>query len=348
MKKFSVCPKCAYSTGATGSQPVHLPAGINPTLLLDNSPTPQLLLSESNVIVYANKSAARVVKVKQQERQADAGKSTAGVPPVGLARGQTNIALEGNRAFSTVSVEAEPADAGTGLEGRTLDQLNFDLTDDDMTRWVSLVAVYTNVKLSLGKRETKRREQAEHAVDDMYGESSKWNHDYYGELEKAKVHGAANADTTLRETLPIAIIRADGTKVKATMYVSLIDPYSTGYSYSAVSIIPDVGADATFTEQVTVPDEEHKHRFITGLHRGGRHRKKPKDFPENVAGDAGHSFMKRVRVIKDLILDEMEYCFIALSPDGDVVITNKATKIVMGAEMLEASMGYVLSLTSRR
>jgi hypothetical protein len=63
--------------------------------------------------------------------------------------------------------------------------------------------------------------------------------------------------------------------------------------------------------------------------------------PEQLIGKSGETMMRRVARIKDLILDEMEYCFIALSPDGDIVITNAATKAVLGQETLEASIGWV-------
>lgn len=57
-------------------------------------------------------------------------------------------------------------------------------------------------------------------------------------------------------------------------------------------------------------------------------------------GKSGEDVLKRVSRRKDFILDEMEYSFIALSLDGDLVITNKATKDVLGAEMLQASLGH--------
>jgi hypothetical protein len=237
------------------------------------------------------------------------------------------------------TAEEEDKELHTGLEGNLVDQLNIDLFNEDMRRWVSLRAVLENVKLRLGKRDATRAAKHAHLDDDIYGDSPKWNFDYYGEQEKQAKINTAHIDLTLRETIPIMVFGENNKQVPSTMYVSLIDPYSTGYSYCSISILPGVSLeDATFTEQMATEDD--KHGFG---HRARRNRRRAKDEekerPEHVAGTAGKDMIDRVRLLKDMILDEMEYCFIALSPDGDIVITNRATKAVLGAENLEASIG---------
>ena len=63
-KRFSACPKYGYNPELSAS-PTQLLSGINASLLPDSSPTPQLLLSETNLIVHANASAARILRVVQ-------------------------------------------------------------------------------------------------------------------------------------------------------------------------------------------------------------------------------------------------------------------------------------------
>ena len=183
----------------------------------------------------------------------------------------------------------------------------------------------------------------------MYGEGPKYNsYDYYGDQERAQKGHGAHADNALRDTAPVIIEREDGKSIPATMFVSLIDPYSTGYSYSSVSFVPGkVGLDATFTTQTNIEDRQTRQRRKRDRLR--RRKMAPElvtavvkveePIAEQATGKSGESMIKRLKRIKDRILDEMEYCFIALSPDGDIVITNAATKAVLGKETLEASIG---------
>jgi hypothetical protein len=303
-------------------------------LLLDSSPTPQLLLSENNIIVYANNSAARVLRVKHTDETGDDKKE------------------ENQEEASIRDMETEEDDEQfdkpkpTGLEGRTIDQLNIEIADENIRRWLSLIQVFENIKLHLSKREAHEYGTAELA--EMYGEGPKYtSYDYYGDEERSRQGNSIHADSVMRDTAPIVIEREDGERIPATMYVSIIDPYNTGYSYSAISLIPGkIGNDATFTSQLAVQEKRTRRRdkIREKLHRhhssgvGGGNQ-----VAARATGKSGENMVDRVREIKDLILDEMEYCFIALSPDGDIVITNSATKAVLGQETLQASIGFVKS-----
>jgi hypothetical protein len=238
----------------------------------------------------------------------------------------------------------------TGLEGHTIEQLNIEIADKDLRRWVTIYQVFENIKLNLAKREAKRDgRNAEHDVD-LYGEGPKYsNYDYYGDQERAKHGGDTHTDTTIRDTAPIVIEREDGNSMPATMFVSLIDPYHTGYSYSAISFIPGpVEEDATFSTQLAEPadgarparHERKRDRLRRKIgHRLEQLANTDLSQPEQGTANSGEDMLRRVARIKDLVLDEMEYSFIALSPDGDVVITNAATKAVLGQETLKASIG---------
>lgn len=294
-----------------------------------------ILLSESNVIVYANKCAARILRVKEQE----AGKPEDTEDVEGEK--QPELDQPENEEGAEEDYEKPVA---TGLEGHTIDQLNISLADEDVRMWVSIVQVFENIKLNLNKREERKKGRGAADRADLYGEGPKYNsYDYYGDLERANKGHGAHADNILRDTAPIVIEREDGKAVPATMYVALIDPYSTGYSYSSVSFVPGkIGDDATFTTQMTIEDRQARRRRKRDLLKMKKNEgsTEVEELPtEQATGRSGESMVKRVKRIKDLILDEMEYCFIALSPDGDIVITNAATKAVLGKETLEASIG---------
>ncbi|KAI5817187.1 hypothetical protein BZA77DRAFT_367265 [Pyronema omphalodes] len=331
--RFETCPKCGYND-TDSKLPTSLPGGINPALLLDSSPSPQLLLSESNVIVYANKCAARIFKVNVVEE---------------LKEEESVDAEDAQSTGDQENEEAEDKPITTGLEGHTLDQLNIDIADEEIRRFLTLIQVLENIKLNLNKRESRKRGTDANVRAELYGEGPKYtNYDYYGDLERASKGHGIHADRAIRDTAPVVIEREDGKKVPATMFVSLIDPFSTGYSYSSISFVPgDIHDDATFTTQMTVEDKQMRRKRKRDMLRSKLTHENRNDptavaqgaIPENGIGRSGESMIERVRRIKDLILDEMEYCFIALSPDGDIVITNAATKAVLGQETLQASIG---------
>ncbi|KAA8908817.1 hypothetical protein FN846DRAFT_918415 [Sphaerosporella brunnea] len=346
-KKFEICPKCGYKA-SEADRPTSLPGGINPSILLDSSPSPQLLLSEGNVIVYANKCAARILRVRQEAEDLEEAKT----PP---NQGDLPfIPLEYDVYDDNLGDEGFEKPLYTGLEGHTIDQLNIDLADHEIRPFLSLLQVFENIKLKLSKREatmkgTKTSDRAE-----MYGEGPKYNsYDYYGDQEKAKGGQGEYADHVVRDTVLVVVEREDGKEIQATMYVALVDPYSTGYCYSSVSLIPGaVLEDATFSEQTTVETKTRRRRKRDRLRekvRSHGHDHHDDHDPETShveelltdrgIGESGENMIKRVTRIKDRILDQMDYCFIALSPDGDIVITNAATKAILGQETLKASIG---------
>jgi len=342
-QKFEVCPKCGYNS-LDADNPTSLPEGINPSILLDASPSPQLLLSENGVIIHANKCAARVLRVKQMDEPEEEEKNptTEGeehwIPPEYYARRDGNTNEEG----------PEKPHA-TGLEGHTLDQLNILLADPDIRPWVNLMQVFEHIKIKLHRQEAAKNGTDASERAEMYGEGPKYSsYDYYGERENLKRGDGVHADLAARDTAPVCIERDDGKEIPATMFVALIDPFHTGFCYSTVTFIPGLlDGDATFTTQTAIEGGRRRRRKRDILKRMKHHKadeKKPIDPGDPVrnkaAGKSGLDMMQRVARIKDQVLDQMDYCFIALSPDGDIVITNAATKAILGRETLKASIGY--------
>jgi enamine deaminase RidA (YjgF/YER057c/UK114 family) len=333
-----------------------LPGGINPSILLDSSPSPQLLLSENNVIVYANKCAARILHVKQaEEAPEDKELSNHGDLPF--------IPPECDVYEDDIEDDGFEKPSATGLEGHTIDQLNIDLADHEIRPFLSLLQVFENIKLKLSKREATMRGGDSSDRAEMYGEGPKYNsYDYYGDQEKSKQGQGAYADHCVRDTVLIVIEREDGKEIQATMYVALVDPYSTGYCYSSVSFIPGaVPEDATFAEQTTIEARTRRRRKrdmlrakvqLDHAHHDEHHDEHQEatttiveePLTDGGIGKSGENMIRRVARIKDRILDQMEYCFIALSPDGDIVITNAATKAILGQETLKASIGYATTV----
>lgn len=302
-----------------------------------------MLLSEGNVVIYANKCAARVLRVRQlddlgeEESNVAVGGEEHWIPPEYDVQRDENLDEEGFE---------KPL--ATGLEGHTLDQLNILLADPGIRQWVSLIQVFENIKIRLQKQEAWKNgtDAAERA--EMYGEGPKYNsYDYYGEQEQLKRGDGLHSDLATRDTAPVCIERDDGKEIPATMFVALVDPFHTGYCYSTVTFIPGLlDEDATFTTQ-TATEDKHRRRKRDMLRRKQHHHadeEKELVDPANpladcAVGQSGLNMMQRVAHIKDRILDQMDYCFIALSPDGDIVITNAATKAVLGQETLQASIG---------
>jgi hypothetical protein len=297
------------------------------------------------VIVYANKCAARTLRVKQAEEVQEEEKK----PP-----------NDGDRLFVPPEFDVYEDDQGeegfdkplpTGLEGHTIDQLNIDLADHEIRPFLSLIQVFENIKIKLSKREATMKGTEASDRAEMYGEGPRWNnYDYYGDQEKSKQGQGAYADHVVRDTVLVVIEREDGKEIQATMYVALVDPYSTSYCYSSISLIPGtVPEDATFAEQMAVEEKTQRRRkrdkLKNKVHKNhGHHGSTTTAIEEPLIdlgiGKSGENMIKRVARIKDRILDQMEYCFIALSPDGDIVITNAATKAILGQETLKASIGY--------
>lgn len=250
-----------------------------------------------------------------------------------------------------------PDTMAMGLKGHTLDQLNIDIAEEGLRRWVSFLQVFENIKINLSKRGAKLAGDNKDAAD-LYGEGPKYNsYDYYGEQEKLKAGGDIEPDHTIRDTVPIVIIMEEVPNIEAMMYVTLIDPYSTGYSYSSITLVPSHAPRLTRAPDSSAPIGQprpetgkvrKRDRLKAKLHSiGNKYEGADHQLDELIVtsgpyctGKSGEDMLKRVSRLKDLILDEMEYSFIALSPDGDIVITNKATKAMLGAETLQASFGY--------
>ena len=124
-----------------------------------------------------------------------------------------------------------------------------------------------------------------------------------------------------KQSVPIIIFRNKKKAINAKVYVSLILPGGGGGAsitepYTSLSILP---SDAFFPDE-TKPNEMSEEK-------GALSPPKPADAAPT---GAAAKVLERVTRLKDMILDEMDYIFMCLTPDGNVCITNKATKELLG------------------
>lgn len=333
---FSVCPNCAFtiknipltaSVGRRGTIPGKpklgsgsLPAGINPALLLDSSPTPQILLTNNNTVAYANKSATRLlghVIINDDDFSAS--------PPLLSPASRRST----DRRSSWISTNYTSAlEHSSDIEGLHLENLPIELAQANMNKWITLDQVLKNVKNAM----RKKHEQDAYGFDagaysDYYAETGKKDEDYYGDGgEQYRSSGKQLNDSLRKETIPVVITRVDGELLSACLYISIIGSHTAGPGeFIALSIVPSSSdVDASFNPIS---------RGMTS--KRPRARSQPKD----VTGTTGTDILERISKLKDMILDEMEFSFACMTPDGDIVITNKACRKLLGEEALKSPVG---------
>lgn len=120
------------------------------------------------------------------------------------------------------------------------------------------------------------------------------------------------------QSIPVIISRVNHRTVTAKVYVSVILPGGGGGAsitrpYTSLSILP---SDANF------PKEDE------GVEKQGALSPVKKADPSPTGAAA--KVIEKVTRLKDMILDEMDYFFMCLTPDGDLCVTNKATKELLG------------------
>lgn len=337
-KAYTVCPNCAFTikntvfpAGASRRGTIvgkpklgsgSLPAGINPALLLDSSPTPQLLLSKDNTVVYANKSATRLLSPVFTND----GDPTVSPPPSSTPlRCPTG---EGNSWIPTDIALAPEHDSG--IEGLHLENLPMQLSQADMNKWITLDQVLKNVKNAM----QKKHEQDAYGFDagayaDFYADAVRRDEDYYGDRgSQYRAGDKPLKDGSRRETIPVIITKRDGELLSAYLYMSILKSGTTARTddFMALSIVPSSDdVDAGFnpiTRKTT-----SKKQLVNSQ-------------PKNAtSGTTGVGILERVAKLKDMILDEMEFSFACLTPDGDIVITNRACRKLLGEEALKPPVG---------
>lgn len=326
-KTFFVCPNCAFtikntpiaaSTGRRGTilgKPKlgsgSLPAGINPALLLDSSPTPQLLLTDDNTVAYANRSATRLL-----------GRVLTDDPLVSPPPSSPTLRRPTDRGSSWILADvASTPEHNSDIEGSHLEDLPIELARANMNKWITLDQVLKNVKNAM----KKKHEQDAYGFDagayaDFYADTGKKDEGYYGGSGKQLVDGSR------KETIPVIITKGDGELLSAYLYMSILGSSTAGSGeFIALSIVPNSDdVDAGFN---------HISRRNTGK------RQRAKSQPKDATGTTGADILERIYRLKDMILDEMEFSFACLTPDGDIVITNEACRKLLGEEALKPPVG---------
>ncbi|KAL7270752.1 hypothetical protein RUND412_006527 [Rhizina undulata] len=348
---LTTCPNCGYkvrTSSTTGipandsvgeKQPSKLPPSVTATLLLNHSPSPQLLLADNNTILYANKAASQLLSTT-------IGGSGIMSPSSVIGKDAGGPILD-NREEPRFSIVSDGSylsrpEAGAGLEGRNLEDLSIELARKDIRKWISLVQVLENVKNGLRKIYTRRRHSAGAYGTADYSEfyySRQDDYDIYGEEEdRHEEHGDGDKHGA-KESIPVIITKRNGKLVKAALYVSVLDRdfsnTGAGDAYTALCIVPQ--SDDDYENAGSVVSFDKKRTKSSG--------RKSFELPE--VGRLGVSIVERVATLKDLILQEMDYAFLCLTPDGDIVITNKALQTALGAENLQASVGEGFDWISR-
>lgn len=307
--------RSTFSDSQGKGESVSLPVGSNPALLLDYSPTPQLLLSDNNRILYSNKSAFSLLgrAILEGDLEDIADQVFLRVPATGRSA----------TSWTSRSAHTPPSPAtGHRLEGLMLEQLPIELVRADMRRWISFEQVLENVKNALRrKQEYAGMGFYANIYDEFYAEGSREDDDdYYS-------GGGASQKSVPKEAIPVVITKANGELVNAYIYVSLVAA-TVGDVHAALSIVPNTSElDASF------------HAPPRRSRRGSKTRDSPKDLIK--AGRTVEDIIERTAKLKDLILDEMEFAFLCLTPDGDLVITNKACRDMLGEEAVKPVVGLV-------
>lgn len=331
-KAFTVCPNCAFTIrntafvaspgrrGAVLAKPKlgsgSLPVGINPALLLDSSPTPQLLLSHNNTVAYANKSATRLlgrVLISDDEPTVS--------PP--LSNPTSRRPTGGRNSWISTNVALIP-EHDSGIEGIHMEDLPIELARADVSKWITLDQVLRNVKNAI----QKRHEQDTYgfdagAYDDFYADTGKRDKDYYGDQYRAG--GGKFGDGSRKEKIPVIITKGDGELLSACLYMSILRSTAAGSTdFIALSIVPNSDdVDAGFNPITRKSTKKHQ-------------QSKPQP---NGISRTGADVLEKVARLKDMVLDEMDFSFACMTPDGDIVITNKACRELLGEEALKPPVG---------
>lgn len=331
-KTFSVCPNCAFTirnpsiTNSTGRRGTvfgkqklgsgSLPTGINPALLLDSSPTPQLLLSNHNKVAYANKSATSLLGCILTN---DDDPTVS--PPLSSPRLRRQS--HGRNSWIPTDVALIP-DHDSGIEGLHMEDLPIELARADINKWITLDQVLKNVKNAVQKKQEQDAYGFDaRAYDDFYAETGKKDEDYYEDQFRAS--GKQLGDGSRKETIPVIITKRDGELLSASLYVSILGSNTAGSAeFIALSIVPNSdGVDAGFNP-ITRRNTSKRQQLKT-----------QQDGPTG----AGADVLEKVAKLKDMILDEVQFSFACLTPDGDIVITNKACRELLGEEALKPPVG---------
>lgn len=339
-KRFSTCPNCGFKVESTSiianigrrgslifTRPKTgssiFPVGTNPATLLDSSPTPQLLLSHNNIVIYANRSATRLLRrVTVVDDDPIVSPPPLSPPSRRITGGRSSRGSADSANTFTAPVHE------MGLEGLLMEDLPIELARADMKKWITLDQVLKNVKYTMRKRHEQYAYGFDAGAYADYYETGKKDVDYYGDKEtKKRARGEKSDDYSRKEMIPVIITKQDGELLSAFLYLSVIESRTLkSGDFLALSIVPNSDdVDAAFNPISRVATT--------------RKQRAKNQTPDVPVGTTGVDIVERVAKLKDMILDEMEFSFSCMTPDGDIVITNKACRKLLGDESLRSPVG---------
>lgn len=321
-------------------------------LLLNNSPTPQMILSDENIVLFANRAAKKMLLFSGTPSSSDERIDEEVIDTSGLLPGEEPIRL--------------PRTASTGrkglseLEGARLSDLPLQLADVSARRWISLEAVLSKVKSSLVENSTKQIEEADDA-EGWRGNNDSYYSSFYEDVRpgsnidarEGKQSGErSGSDNRLRriksrkkraaneristEYIGVTVSKPgeEGVTFNVNMFVSVVLPggggsVSISQRYVTLSFVPAalrlLGNDDWDKTSVSsfgarpAGDTADKRALIDSI----------ADRTLRARRGLGEAVVQKVQDIKDQVLEGMDVCFIAVTPSHDVVITNRATRDIL-------------------
>lgn len=348
-EKSSICPKCGFTVRGTSVSIgkrrkasilprsefglPSLPAVVDSAILLDSSPTPQFLLSNDNTVVYANKSATnllgRTIVVGDDDFKSSSpplGSPPSSPPGRGPVAKKRSSWTSADSRYISASLKHDAE-----IEGLNLKDLPIELAPAEMSRWITLDQLLKNVKNAM----QTHHEQGAYGYDsNAYSEfydTGKDDDDYY---ESKEARGGSNGKklegSARKEKIPVIITKKDGELLGASLYLSRIESSAAGVKdYLALSIVPN-------SDDVDAGFNPISRNATTRTRRA-----KPLS-KDAAVKTTGVDVVERIAKLKDMILDEMDFPFTCITPDGDIVITNKACRELLGEEALKSPVGYVI------
>lgn len=351
-----------------------LPEGLMAELLLNNTPTPQLIMSSDNTVLFGNRAAEKLLLYDEDPTTAsatDLDYENSEYAHTGTEYGsdRADLTAPQRRGMSkslrtrtsggigtTISVAMSSENPMT-LKGMKLGDLPIKLADVSARRWVSVEAVLENVKRSLLDIGHKINEDADDA-DGWRGEDDAFYNSFYDEVgntdytkvgqasvsQKSRGHSTPRSAATsvapslmsrrkkrdanrriATEYIAVMIEKEDETPVRVNMFVSVVTPgggAGTGVTevYTAISF---VAAQLHLLGDSATGSKENSLRDTDAISSTGSSRRKQKEM-------VGGEMVRAIYEVKDQILDEMPYSFISITPDHKTLITNKATKNLLG------------------
>lgn len=357
-------------------------------LLLNNTPTPQMILSSDNVVLFGNRAAEKLLLLdddpttdsedsdSEEDSQSEYGTNSLSNSRAGLTSPSRSRTRKSIRPMTSImaSIGTTASDVPVTLRNMKLSDLPINLADVAARRWISVEAVLEQVKQGLLRDNEKRIADADDA-NGFRGDDDEFYNSFYDEVgntdytnpssgrkisrDRPRSRTGSRAVNSGAASIMSRRKRKDANRRIATEYIAVVvekpgeDPIKLNMFVSVVT--PGGGAGVTVSETFTtisfvaaqlhmLGDDEFsltsRCQSLRDWDAVSRISGSSKAFSKKSAkqkAQIGEDLMGTLLAVKDQILDEMESYFIATTPDFKTLITNKATKKLLGdADFMEA------------